>query len=349
MSEREDLLASIARTIKTYREGELPEPTPRHVNRWASQFTAANQVPFLREFDHVITQTFLTKDTVTNFLEKLVKNPKLVGVDPAGYWSRANFLRIQKAGQSQRGMVLLFGEALALQCGLDLVKCGSDGGDYIYLDDVLFTGGRIASDLEAWIADKAPAKAVVQVILIALHTSGHYYIKSNRLKKAIAASGKDIKIIFWRLLELENQRNRKNNSSVLWPAVIPTDPEVQAYVASEKRFPLEVRQPGGALGVFSSEAGRHLLEREFLIAGVKIRSLTKTPKDFIRPLGIGSFGVGFGSMIATYRNCPNNCPLAMWWGDPDATSGALHWYPLLSRKTYAAPENFFNVFDDLTI
>lgn len=349
MSERDTLLVSIASTIKTYRQGELPVPTSAHVDKWASQFNAADQVPFLREFDHVIKQTFLTKETVTTFLANLVKNPKLVGPDPTAYWSRANLLRIQKAGQSQKEMVSLLGDTLTQQCGLDIAKCGAEGGDYIYLDDVLFTGGRVASDLEAWIAGKAPANAVVQVILMALHTSGHYYITSNRLRKAIAASGKNVKITFWRLLELENQRSHRNNSSVLWPAVVPNDPSVQAYVASEKRFPLEVRQPGGALGVFSSEAGRQLLEREFLIAGVKIRSLTKTPKDFIRPLGNGSFGVGFGSMIATYRNCPNNCPLAMWWGDPDATSGALHWYPLLSRKTYAAPENIFNVFDDIII
>lgn len=97
-----------------------------------------------------------------------------------------------------------------------------------------------------------------------------------------------------------------------------------------------------------AEAGRQLLESEFLIAGVKIRSLIQSPKDFIRPLGCGNFGVGFGSMLVTYRNCPNNCPLALWWGDPEATSGALHWYPLLSRKTYAAPENVFNIFDDLS-
>lgn len=348
MSERDDLLASIASTIKTYRQGELPEPTPAHVDKWAVQFSAADQVPFLREFDHVIKQTFLTKETVTTFLGNLVRNPKLAGADPAAYWAKANLLRIQKAGQSQKEMVAQFGGALAQQCSLDVAKCGAEGGDYIYLDDVLFTGGRIASDLEAWIAGKAPPNATVQVIVMALHSGGHYYINSMRLKKAITASGKSIKINFWRLLELENQLNRRNNSNVLWPTAVPSDPDVQAYVASEKRFPLQVRQPGGELGFFSSEAGRQLLEREFLVAGVKVRSLTKTPKDFIRPLGNGTFGVGFGSMIATYRNCPNNCPLAMWWGDPEATSGALHWYPLLSRKTYAAPENVFNDFDDLT-
>lgn len=349
MTERDNLLASVASTISTYRAGDLPTPTPQHVDRWVSQFTPAIQLDFLHEFDHVIKQTFFTKASVLTFLAKLVQNTGLAGADAASYWARANFLRIQKSGQSQKEMLTLFGDCLKEQCGLDIAKCGDANGDYIYLDDVLFTGGRIATDLQAWISTRAPAKAVVHVIVMALHSSGHYYLTSSRLKKAIAASGKDIKIQFWRALVLENQKYRKNDSSVLWPATIPNDGAVQAYIASEKTYPLEPRQVGGALGVFSSEAGRQLLEQEFLIAGVKIRSLTQTPKDFVRPLGNGNFGVGFGSMIATYRNCPNNCPLAMWWGNPADTSGALHWYPLLSRKTYSSAENVFNAFDDLTL
>lgn len=349
MSERDNLLTSIADTIKTYRQGELPEPTTEHVDRWSHQFSAENQIPFLNEIDHVLKQTFLRKDTVTSFLNDLAENHELVGAEPSSYWAKANFLRIQKSGQSQKAMVSLFGQTLTQKFDLDNAKCGAEGGDYIYLDDVLFTGGRVASDLEDWITNKAPAKAVIQVILMAFHTSGHYYITNFRLKKIIAASGKSIQIKFWRLIELENQKHHRNDSDVLWPAVVPNNPVVQAYVAAENRFPLEVRQPGGALGIFSSEAGRQLLEYEFLIAGVSIRSKTKNPKDFIRPLGNGSFGVGFGSMISTYRNCPNNCPLAIWWGDPFSVSGPLHWYPLLSRKTYASAENIFNGFDDLTI
>lgn len=334
MSERDKLLASVATTIKSYRRGELPEPTPDHVDRWLRQFTPSHQLEFLREFDHVLGSTFLTQAFVVDFLKKLATNPKLAGADPSSYWAKANFLSVQKAGHSQRDMVALFGEVLAKTCQVDISESGTPGGDYIYLDDVLFTGGRVASDLETWIAQKAPPKATVQVILIALHTSGHYYISTSRLKKAIESSKKSITIHFWRQIELENQKQHRNDSDVLWPSEIPDLPDVQAYIAQEKKFPLQLRTPGGDLGLFSSEAGRRVLEREFLAAGVKIRSLSKTPKDFIRPLGNGAFGAGFGSLIATYRNCPNNCPLAMWWGNPEHTSGALHWYPLLSRKTY---------------
>ena len=63
------------------------------------------------------------------------------------------------------------------------------------------------------------------------------------------------------------------------------------------------------------------MESELLIAGVSIRDLSQNPKDILPPLAFGPFGLGFGSMLVTFRNCPNNCPLALWWGDPDATSG----------------------------
>jgi hypothetical protein len=33
MAERDDLLASIASTIRDYRAGEIAEPTPEHVDR----------------------------------------------------------------------------------------------------------------------------------------------------------------------------------------------------------------------------------------------------------------------------------------------------------------------------
>jgi hypothetical protein len=143
---------------------------------------------------------------------------------------------------------------------------------------------------------------------------------------------------------LENRQAKRDTSEVLWPAVIPQDESLQAYLAAEKRFSFQPRQPGGKLehGVFSSEAGRQLLEQQLLLAGMRIRSFSKKPSQALRPLGFSPFGLGFGSMIATYRNCPNNAPLALWWGDPDASIGHpfRNWYPLLPRKTYANTDGF---------
>ena len=160
MSERDDLLVSVANEIKTYRKGDLPEPTPDHVDHWLCQFTPDQQLSFLREFEYVIKQTFFTRKKVKDFLRALVNNAKLAGADPPAYWSSANFLNIQQNGQSQKEMLKIFSKCLKDECGLDLDDCGEDGGEFIYLDDVMFSGNRVGNDLEQWIRNNAPQSPV---------------------------------------------------------------------------------------------------------------------------------------------------------------------------------------------
>jgi hypothetical protein len=277
----------------------------------------------------------MKKDFVLRFLSELVTEQKLAGAAPCAYWSKANFLRLQQNdGHSQEEMLELFGECLREQCGLNLDSCGDAGGEYVYLDDAIFSGSRVGNDLSPWIEAEAPDNTILHVVVMAIHNSGEYQA-GKRLRKAVSDSGKKVEIKYWREVTVENRKAYKNKSEVLWPATIPDDDQVQAYLNQPHKFPFEARKPGGALGPFSSEEGRQLLERELLIAGVGIRALCMNPKDIMRPLGFSAFGLGFGSMIVTFRNCPNNCPLALWWGDPEATSGPLsHWYPLFPRKTY---------------
>ena len=334
MSERDDLLTSVAEQIKTYRQGEIPEPTQEHVDRWLRQFTPSQQLPFLREFDHVIKQTFLIKEAVDVFLCRLVKNEKLAGADPSTYWSSANLLNIQNNGNSQKEMLKIFSKRLKDEFGLDQDECGKIGGDFIYLDDVMFSGNRVGNDLEPWILRSAPQSATLHVIVIASHTSG-FYLAHKKLQDAITKSGKNITIKWWNALKIENRKFCRDSSSVLWPTEVPDTPFVKDYIDRQKKHPFEPRNPTELkIQPFSSEEGRQVLEREFLIAGAKIIAACENPSQFMRPLGFSPFGVGFGSMIVTYRNCPNNCPLAMWWSVPNKRLHALHWYPLLPRKTY---------------
>jgi hypothetical protein len=245
-------------------------------------------------------------------------------------------------------MLTLFEEVLQTACGFSIAECGSDGGDFIFLDDAIFSGNGIRNDLLPWIEGGAPAKAAVQVIAIALY-SGSEWVFRKPIPDAVTRHKKKISFHRWRAIELENQRQNKQYSEVYWPTVLPDDPDVHAYAESEKKFPFQERGLGGKLehGTFSSEEGRHILEQQLLIAGVKIRSFCHQPKPILRPLGFSQFGLGFGSTIVTYRNCPNNAPLALWWGDPNAakTHPFSKWYPLFPRKTY----NQGAVLDDFEI
>lgn len=343
MTERQKLLESIASTAVDYRAGELAAPTPAHVDRWISQFDAAVQLPLLRELDHILRRTYFSKEFVAKFFARQIKHEKLAGANPCDYWRTANLLDIQQDGGSQADIRALFGEALTAQCGIKAEECGADGGAFVYLDDVMFSGGRIGTDLEAWLAGEAPASATVNILVIASHRLGEWQ-RMDRLKKAAPAAGKNVAFHCWAAVRFENRKRYRDASEVLWPATLPDDAALQEYMAQEERFPFELRRPGGKLehNVFSSEEGRQLLERELLLAGMRIRAFCKNPSRTLRPLGFSAFGLGFGSMIVTFRNCPNNCPLALWWGDPDA--GPNHpfskWYPLFQRKTYVAEVDF---------
>lgn len=343
MTTRVELLESIAETIADYRKNEMPQPSPEHVEKWVSQFQDDVQEPLLQEMDHVLENTYFNRDWVVDFLTRQVKNEKLTGTNPCDYWRNANFLNIQQNGHSQEEMLEVFAEGLQAQCGLRIEDCRSDEGPYIYLDDALFSGFRIGDDLSKWLEQDAPEKTIVHILVITTYQFGEWRTL-ERLKKQARESGKDIRFHCWRAASFENRKAYSRNSEVLWPTVLPDDASLQAYIAEAHKFPFEPRQPGGTCehDVFSSDEGRQLLEHELLLAGVRIRSFCQNPNPVVRPLGFSPFGLGFGSLIVTFRNCPNNCPLALWWGDPeeDESSPLSKWYPLFPRKTYGQEIDF---------
>jgi hypothetical protein len=197
---------------------------------------------------------------------------------------------------------------------------------YVSIDDVLFSGGRFKHDITNWIKDAAPQKAKLHIITIAYHRLGQWRTE-NDIKTVAKEAGKSIELSWWRVFEIEDRKAYMASSDVLRPTVVPQDPATVAYVAGLKLDPV-FRTPGqlGALGFFSSEAGRSLLEQQFLVSGVGVRAQCPYLNAYMRPLGNSVMGTtGFGSMIVTYRNCPNNAPLVLWAGDP--------WYPLFPRKT----------------
>lgn len=338
MSERAELLESIATTIEDYREGEIDRPTPEHVDRWVSQFDEPVQVPLLREFAHVLDETYFSRTWVHDSMKVVLLARKLAGDDPSAFWKRTTFLNIQGHGHSQEELLPVLGDVLVKECGVGLHECSSGPeGPFVYFDDVLFSGGRAGTDLSAWIRDQAPAKCTLHAIFFAVHSLGEWQALT-RLKKVAEEAGKSIDINIWRGLTIENRKAYRNTSEVLWPAAVPDDAALKAYMAGEVRFPFQAREAGGKgeHGIFSSEEGRQLVEREFLLKGMYIRSLSQNPSAAIRPLGFGAFGLGFGSTIVTFRNCPNNAPLCLWWGDPSYpdTHPFSKWYPLFPRKTY---------------
>jgi hypothetical protein len=272
----------------------------------------------------------------------VIEAEKLVGTDPVAYWRRVNFLNLQQnSGNSQQELLNVMADVLRERLSLDIRACGSPDGPFLYLDDVLFSGNRIRADLLRWLGSSAPAKSELHVVTLALFAYGAYSVE-KRVQQEAKRLGKEVGLQLWNFRSFEDRVIYFDSGDVLRPTMIPDDPTAQAYwaeISQGVQYPPRLRQAGrtGNSPVFSSEEGRHLLEQQFLLAGLRIRSFCENPSNIMRPLGYQFFpSLGFGAMVIPFRNCPNNCPLALWWGDPHAPQGHpfRRWYPLLPRQGY---------------
>lgn len=323
MDSTPNLRAALAAMISDYRGGEIPTPDAAHVDRWISQFPAAVRDPILTELLHVFHRTYFSRVKVQTFIDSIVVKANFAGANPCDFWQGVRVLNLQTAGNSQKDMLTLLEDSLQRQCGLAVELCGVSAHTYLYLDDAVFSGGRVRSDIIKWIKEVAPTKAKLVVLVIGLHSE---WYSTEKIGEAAKAAGKSIELKWRRAASFENRKSEINNSDVMCPTAIPSDNATQAYVTSLEKAP-PIRAVGGKspLGIFSGEAGRHLLEQEFLTAGVRVRNMCPHFDKYMRPLGRMMFeSLGFGSTIVTYRNCPNNAPLVLWAGDP--------WYPLFPRK-----------------
>lgn len=229
VAENDDLFASIAATIADYREGDLLAAFrgPAHVKRWINQFDNTARLPILRELNHVLKKTYVSRAGARKFLVDLFHARKLVGDNPCTFWKGVKFLDIQDAGASQQEMLALFSKVLEKECRFEVEDCGAAPHAYVYLDDAIFTGNRVARDIEKWVAEEAPTVAKVHIITMALHTLGRYHAE-REINKAARAAGKKIDFRWWSAITLEDRKLYTNTSDVLRPVAIPNDDEVKA-------------------------------------------------------------------------------------------------------------------------
>lgn len=311
MIERENLLASIASTIGDYRHGEIEEPTADHVGQWINQFDANVQVPMLRELDYVFKQTYVSKPKMYEFLADIADQI------PCERWKSVHILDIQKKGRSQSEIKELFGKILKRKYGHNIDYGKSAYGNWMYFDDAVFTGNHIINDLTNKIHE-IPHERKLIIIVAAMHTFAEYRIKNTFNTVPVKVRSR------WLFENRLTWRNSQTGELAATDVLRPSEIGERHQSLRTSRF-------------FSSVEGRELLEKQFLIAGEKIQGFSKSPDPNLRPLGYSNFELGFGSLFVTYRNCPNNCPLALWWGDPSCPSSHpfSHWYPLLPRKTNA--------------
>ena len=114
MGEHGDLLTSIADIIRDYRAGEIPEPTPDHVDEWIRQFDDDVQVPILRELNHVFKRTYVSKAKARELFREVVDHYS------CEFWRSANLLDIQEQGKSQSEIRELVASLIQEKCGTEI-------------------------------------------------------------------------------------------------------------------------------------------------------------------------------------------------------------------------------------
>lgn len=347
-TKRSILLESLANTISDYRQSEISPITPIHVERWLKQFDFADQPIILKELEAIMKRFYFSYTQVRECIRTFLKEFIIRNQDPTKLLPHVSFLNIQRKGGSQKAMLEIVDEILLQEYGFTLAMTGSEKiQTYIYMDDGIYTGSRIRYDLTngtdsiGWLSS-CPSGCVLWVYTIAGHTEGISYVR-NYIRDAIEE--KQIKVKRETTLIINNTRNPDSDIEILWPENVYGDSYIDIYT-SELQIGLGkkiitnnlFRQTGVFLQekLFSSPEARRVVEKAFLKKGIQIVRASKNPAPSIRPLGFMKLvSLGFGTFFATYRNIANNCPLVLWWGNPNLpiTDPLGIWYPLFPRRT----------------
>ena len=330
-SELYNSATSLKSTILDYRASDgLAAPDEAYILEWLDQFneTRTTKRAFLEELSVVFSKIYHPLERVRSALKEILHHEPLVGSDPKSFWRKANLLEIQLAGTSQYDLNKILKSMIKTEFDLKPSECGSAGGTNIYLDDAIYSGNRVVKDLEGWMdLDCLPKKLVF--IVLAAHSSGVFRLKQWIKEKSSNALVPQI----YSFSAFKNKRNEGGYTDVLRLRGYPQDLDSQQYLlnklnggpAALLRSPSEVNQSK----LFSSEQSRAILEGVLWRAGLKAIDQCPNLTPNIRPLGYCSSGsqnkLGFGSLFVTYRNCPNNAPVALWANEP--------WTPLFPRNT----------------
>lgn len=327
----------IAEIIADYRDGEFGNYDSSHVEKWVAQFDEDEQEIVLLETLRVLKRNYFTNEKFSKFVSALIDSNSVYKVEKDDYWRRVSLLDIQKNGSSQDELNEVLVNAITDQYEIDDLV-GKESNEFIYLDDFIFSGNRLFSDMRDWITDVAPKKCRVCVITIGWFIYGQWKTK-QRLEDIAKEQEKDIKFSFisYTRFRLENRLYRKDYSEVFWPtdSIISLD-GYDDWLQSEN-FEPKYRCKNEAKNRIFSTPRREEYEKIIFKYGLKILTFSAQNSGVVKPLGYSTFrGFGFGSTVFSFRNCPNNNPLVFWWGDPEADSSHpfSKWYPLLQRKTY---------------
>lgn len=335
----QELAQKIFEIIKGYRNEDGIHLSVRDILDWASQFGKESEF-VLSELYHLLKQVYISKEDAMSALRSLMnhqyKDYGFTSVEE--YLQNTCFLRLQPKGKSQHIYLDMFDSIVFEKHGhhIDEYK------DYpktlfVYLDDILASGGTIRKDLLSWLAVEDHAVKLknkeirLELSLICVHTWG-----LNFLFYGLQRQFGNLPISYRAWYEIQNHLKLYNQDLNV---AIPTKDQpkdVLQYLAgldAEKYEEYAFRDAANPTQekFFTSPENRIRFENILLEKGLHIiNQVQGNVNPNIRPLGIINPNYktfGLGTHFFTWRNIPNNCPLVYWWEVP-----GHNWKPLFPAK-----------------
>lgn len=320
-----------------------------HVLEWVNQFEEGDRDFILRELLHLLQQgIYISKSSAKQILKDFISRATVYFRyhNPEQFLSETHFISSQGERKSQTMMLELLNEVVFENWGINLEGCGVlIIRNYIYLDDVLATGGTFKQTIQKYIIDNnllEPLKNKEVRLLsyfLCLHTWGGFNCRYS-LKKAF-----DEEDYFMNLKAFEikchykvenNLKDHNPRLNLMYPQQSKNEYDVylsslDSASAQFNRAYRGIKQPYPET-FFSSNENRIRLEQIFLDKGIEIINKINATGYKHRPLGktyISYKTFGTGTLFFTWRNISNTCPIVLWWDNPAHNWKGL--FPLYNR------------------
>ncbi|WP_418262784.1 hypothetical protein [Flavobacterium faecale] len=325
--------------------------TPQHVLEWVNQFEEKDRVFVLNEVLHILQQgVYISKAKAKEILwEFLNKAMTFFGYQSIEMFLReTHFINSQAAHKSQSVLLKLLNDILVEKTGFKMEICGSLGvRNYIYLDDVLASGGTFKFAIKKFIEENNLLKRLInkELRILSFFFCTHSWGLDNTrysLKKLFDDENYFLDVSKFPVGSYYKIENNLKGFNPKLNLVYPEKSKngYDAYLVSLETATLQPdkayrkgTQPSQE-AFFSSRANRNRLEQIFLDKGIEIISKIqdKSIKHKHRPLGktypsYKTFGTG--TLFFTWRNISNTCPIVFWWDNPAHNWKGL--FPLHNR------------------
>ncbi|WP_029485070.1 phosphoribosyltransferase-like protein [Enterobacter mori] len=329
----DDLLSSISSILSDYRYTPKGGMDNNHVSRWLDQFRPSERRFVLEETERMLGLGYFAEIRYQNVITELVEDEA-----NAEFFLNAAFLDIQDQGSSQHELVTELcaesTECLNVVTRSSLDRWVRSFGKFVYIDDVSFSGTKAIQDL-TWLITRYQLQNIeIYIYFFGTHTFAEWNIK-YRLENAFGRLNIKIYTGPGEFRSVENRKFYSSSSGVFWP--ISDNVNIPGWVKDSSLYTGIYREGYIKNDNFPDEKRRNRFEQILTATGFDILSHSKNPQDALKPLGFSTFkGVGFGGTTFTFRNCPNNTPLAFWWGSYEVTGtfAVDCWYPLMKREVY---------------